>query len=117
MGDHPAPGNKPLSPLGPLRTLPALFAGLAFVLLPAGPAAAQENSDCITCHGEKDITGERKGRTVSVYVSEKGFAASIHGGLACVNCHVDLEGKELPHETPLQKVDCSGCHEAEVKEK
>jgi hypothetical protein len=77
-------------------------------------AVAQENSDCLGCHGERDLTAERKGRTVSVYVSEKAFSGSIHGSLECVNCHADLEGKELPHDTPLQKVDCSGCHESEV---
>jgi uncharacterized protein with PIN domain len=88
------------------------------VLLTAGLAAAagaQENADCLACHGEKDFTTERQGRTVSLYVAEGPFTASVHGGLSCVSCHADLEGKELPHEAPLQKVDCGSCHDAEGK--
>src|SRR5512141_200958 len=83
--------------------------GLAFALALLLPAAgrAQGNADCLGCHGQKDFTTERKGRTVSLHVAEKAFAASIHGGLECVNCHADLSGKELPHEAPLKKVDCS----------
>jgi hypothetical protein len=89
---------------------------LAFVVVGLGLAAvgsAQENADCLACHGEKDFTTERNGRTVSLYVSEKSFGASVHAELACVSCHADLEGKELPHEAPLQKVDCGTCHETE----
>jgi uncharacterized protein with PIN domain len=89
----------------------------AFVLA-ACPASVtgQETADCLACHGEKDFTAERKGRTVSLYVSEKAYAASIHGSLACISCHTDVEGKELPHDAPLQKVDCSACHEKEAKQ-
>jgi uncharacterized protein with PIN domain len=116
MRDQALPGNKPLFPVSPSRALLTLFAALALTLLPGRPVVAQENADCLGCHNDRGLTAERKGRTVSVYVSEKGFGASIHGGLSCVNCHADLEGKELPHDTPLKKVDCSGCHEAEVKQ-
>lgn len=44
------------------------------------------------------------------------FEESIHGliGLSCTTCHIDLEGKELPHETPLAKVNCATCHEPSV---
>jgi uncharacterized protein with PIN domain len=89
----------------------------AFVLA-ACPASVtgQETADCLACHGEKDFTAERKGRTVSLYVSEKAYAASIHGSLTCVSCHTDVEGKELPHGAPLQKVDCAACHETEAKQ-
>jgi len=39
----------------------------AFVLaaLPAS-LAGQETADCLACHGEKDFTTGRKGRTVSL---------------------------------------------------
>ena len=77
---------------------------------------AQENVECLACHGEKGLTSERRGRTVSLYVAEKAFAGSVHGELACVSCHADLQGKELPHGAPLGKVDCGTCHEAETKQ-
>ena len=96
----------------------AALAGLAVVLgLLATPAArAQENADCLACHGEKDFATERKGHNVSLYVGEKAFAASIHGKLECVNCHADLEGKELPHDEPLKTVSCGTCHDAEQQQ-
>jgi hypothetical protein len=94
-----------------------LAAALAFAASVAGHSlAGQEAADCLACHGEKDLTTERRGRTVSLYVPEKAYAASAHGGLACVSCHADLQGKELPHDAPLQKVDCGACHEQEAKQ-
>ncbi len=116
MGDHSTPGV--LGAIGAGRRV-AIAARIALLLagtLGGTNAVAQENSDCLGCHGETDLTAERKGRTVSVYVSEKAFSGSIHGGLECVNCHADLEGKELPHDTPLQKVDCGSCHDAETQQ-
>jgi uncharacterized protein with PIN domain len=89
---------------------------LALVALAEGPVLAQDSSDCLACHGEKGFAAERKGRTVSLYVSPKAFAGSIHGGLQCVNCHADLEGRDLPHEAPLRRVDCGACHETEAKQ-
>ncbi|MGE5126523.1 MAG: hypothetical protein ACM3PV_09530, partial [Betaproteobacteria bacterium] len=64
-------------------------AALAVALLTPVASRAQENADCLGCHGQRDFTTERRGRTVSLYVPEKAFAASIHGGLQCVNCHAD----------------------------
>ena len=110
------PGNRVPALAGPRLAIAAGIAALVLVPAAGRPALAQESSDCLACHGEKDFTAERKGRTVSLYVSEKAFAGSIHGSLQCVNCHADLEGKELPHDAPLKKVDCGACHETEAKQ-
>jgi hypothetical protein len=77
---------------------------------------AQETGDCLACHGDRGLTTERKGQTVSLYVAEKAFAGSVHGQLTCVSCHVDLEGKELPHGVPVAKVDCGTCHDTEARQ-
>ena len=87
----------------------------ALAALPPVAATAQETADCLACHGDKGMTAERKGRTVSLYVAEKPFTASVHGSLTCASCHADLQGKELPHDVPLAKVDCGSCHEVEQK--
>ncbi|HKM82391.1 MAG TPA: hypothetical protein VJY15_15690 [Candidatus Acidoferrum sp.] len=58
----------------------------------------------------------RGGKTVSRYVDGKKFATSVHGSLGCTGCHADLEGKELPHETPLARVNCGTCHETEQEQ-
>lgn len=73
------------------------------------------NDDCLMCHGDAEAKDE-SGRSIAVDGSR--FAKSVHGelGLSCTTCHADLEGKELPHEAKLAKVDCSMCHEDVVKE-
>ena len=91
------------------------FAILTVALLTA-PAFAQSAADCLACHGEKDFTTERNGKPVSLFVSPKGFAASVHGSLDCVNCHADLEKTEGGHDTPVKKVNCATCHEDEMKQ-
>lgn len=55
----------------------------------------------------------RGGKSVSLFVDGKRFAASVHASFGCTGCHADLEGKELPHETPLARVNCGTCHDAE----
>ncbi len=61
------------------------------------------NADCLLCHSET--------------VDEAKFAASVHGAMefSCTTCHSDLDGAELPHATPLAKVDCSMCHDEAVQ--
>ncbi len=89
----------------------------ALLLIAAGNhAVGQENADCLACHGDRSLTTQRKGKTVSLYVDEKRFGGSIHGSLTCVSCHADLAGKELPHEAPLARVDCGSCHAEEQKQ-
>ena len=80
-----------------------------------GRASAQDEN-CLMCHGEKSLTTERSGRTVSLFVDAKKFAASVHAAVGCVGCHADLAGKELPHGTPLHKVNCGTCHTVEQEQ-
>ena len=93
-----------------------LLGGLALLAaLPGAPARAQENEDCLACHGDRDLTTERDGRTVSLYVSERRFGGSVHEPLTCAGCHMDTAGMEGFHDTPLEKVDCGACHD-EIQE-
>ncbi len=78
-------------------------------------AAAQTPDDCFTCHSDKTLKGNRDGQAISLYVDAKKFSSSIHGKLSCVDCHADLEKKELPHEEHLKPVSCGGCHSDEEK--
>jgi hypothetical protein len=101
------PGTRVLGLLGAL----ALAAPLS-----ATVAEAQEAEECLACHGDRDLTTERDGRSVSLYVSERRFARSVHAELTCVGCHMDVSGMEGFHETPLEKVDCGICH-TEIQER
>jgi predicted CXXCH cytochrome family protein len=75
------------------------------------PSSAQENDDCLMCHEDRELTGSKHGREVSMHVDPVGFAASVHADFACIDCHSDLDGVELPHDEELEIVDCSMCHD------
>jgi hypothetical protein len=80
----------------------------------AGTASAgPTNEDCLVCHGDADLQ-RADGRRVAV--DPGAYARSVHGqlDLACVACHADLAGAELPHADTLARVDCSTCHDAAV---
>jgi len=83
------------------------LAALLFAVLFVPVAIAQTAADCLMCHGDRDF---------SPYVAEKAFLASVHGSLACVDCHADAAGTDGGHDTPLKKVDCGGCHENETRQ-
>jgi len=87
--------------------------GILLVLLGLGPAwlAAQANEECLMCHEDKELTGTRDGREISVFVDAALFAQSIHGDMSCVDCHTDVAGIEGYHDEELQRVDCATCHD------
>ena len=93
------------------------FLSVALVLAFAPvPVRAQDNSDCLDCHADRDMTVKHEGRTVSLYVADKALGASIHGGMPCVSCHAALKGTDLPHATPVAAVVCGSCHAEEQKQ-
>jgi predicted CXXCH cytochrome family protein len=73
--------------------------------------AAQENDDCLMCHEDPEAVGERGGQQISVYVDREAYAGSVHADFGCIDCHMDLEGVELPHAEELEPVDCATCHD------
>jgi cytochrome b subunit of formate dehydrogenase len=90
--------------------------GVATVIMAIGIAlpwtvSAQANDDCLMCHSDPDLTGEKGGHEVSMFVNGDTFAASVHADFACIDCHMDLDGVELPHAEKLEAVDCTMCHD------
>jgi cytochrome b subunit of formate dehydrogenase len=80
----------------------------------AGVARGQPSATaCLECHG---MQGTRAAAavpdSVSIYLGD--WEASVHAGLECTDCHRGISA--LPHETPLPRADCSGCHEGEAAE-
>jgi len=84
---------------------------------------AVENSDCLDCHSDEDLTKESTNNilqieiTESLYVDEEKFEQSIHNinDITCVDCHFDIEelnfDEEVPHALYLEPVHCASCHE------
>jgi nitrate/TMAO reductase-like tetraheme cytochrome c subunit len=75
----------------------------------APPAPTTE--DCLACHNDAGLT---RANGTSIAVKPDAFAKSVHGSLACMDCHADLATAELPHPEKLQKVSCATCHEEPV---
>jgi cytochrome b subunit of formate dehydrogenase len=98
----------------PRARIPGAAAALGLFL--SGAALAQENDDCLMCHANSELTGERGGATISMTVDGPALAASVHGSLDCTACHADLDGAELPHDERLAAVDCGPCHEDRAAE-
>ncbi|HXI01570.1 MAG TPA: cytochrome c3 family protein, partial [Candidatus Saccharimonadales bacterium] len=96
---------------GLLRILLALALALPAASL-LSPVRAQSNEDCLTCHEDPDIAGERNGKEFSVHVDAKQLEGSVHAELDCVMCHQDLAGADLPHEPGVAPVNCGDCHDA-----
>lgn len=90
-----------------------LLAGMSIIIL---RAMGQDNSDCFACHSDKDLTGKRGKKTISVFIDEKGFSKSVHGSLTCTSCHADLEDADLPHQEDLLRVNCGLCHSNEQEQ-
>src|SRR5512140_621076 len=100
----------------PRPHLAAAFGAIVLLFGIARAASAQENADCLGCHGDKSMTTVRAGKTVSLFVDEKKLAGSAHEKQKCVGCHVGLAGQELPHDENVGKVSCAGCHAKEVEQ-
>lgn len=82
------------------------------ILAFAVPAvSAQDNSECLACHGQHDLQ-DQAGH--SVYVDGAAQKASIHGTLPCTGCHADIKG--YPHPEHPAAVNCSTCHADEAKD-
>jgi cytochrome b subunit of formate dehydrogenase len=89
------------------------FAVLMVALFTPVWAAAQSVEDCMMCHEDQTLTKKRDGKVVQLYVDAKKYSGSVHGSMACVDCHMDLQGTEFPHKEQLAKVECGMCHSDE----
>jgi hypothetical protein len=74
-------------------------------------SSAQNSNICFACHEDHDLTMERDGKTISLYVNPKTYEKSVHGSAECTDCHVNYNPDEVPHTKTLQKVNCKSCHD------
>jgi len=82
----------------------------------ASPALAQEDSRCLKCHDDPEMTGFRGDAEIPMYVTAGMIAASTHADMACIECHNDLAGsKRRRHAEDLEAVVCDDCHRSEAR--
>ncbi len=72
-----------------------------------------ENRHCLRCHRMQTLAyrDPTTGAIIDLYIDPKGYDHSVHGAMACVDCH---EGgfNRYPHprEVSNQRLTCLGCH-------
>jgi len=70
------------------------------------------------CHEDEELTMEKEGKEISLYVNSKELKNSPHNNLSCVSCHVGFNPDELPHKDNILALDCKLCHkDAPIKHK
>ncbi len=69
-----------------------------------------DNSDCLMCHDDPEITMEKNGREISLTVKEFTLPRSVHRYLKCTDCHKGFSPDDIPHKEVITPVLCSGCH-------
>lgn len=86
---------------------------LFFLIITNSLLLSQSNSDCLDCHSDNELTYERNGKEVALYVSGRKFSASAHSNLKCVSCHKGFDAEDIPHKngSNIYKVDCANCHD------
>lgn len=94
--------------IGISNRLSFLFILLVFF---SGFLYAQSNEDCLICHSDEDLTMEKNGREISLYVSESEYKVSSHALIKCVDCHRGYDAEDLPHTEGSTIVNCQSCHE------
>jgi cytochrome b subunit of formate dehydrogenase len=89
----------------------AILIAIALLGTTVHPGAAVDNETCLDCHDDEEFETERNGRTISLHVDYAVFLRSVHGDLECIDCHVDADVEDLPHEEFLERVNCADCHD------
>ncbi|MCC6651281.1 MAG: cytochrome c3 family protein, partial [Candidatus Eisenbacteria bacterium] len=78
-------------------------------------AQGMADANCMLCHGKKDLTMSRAGKTVSLFVDPTQVEHSRHAKIACAQCHTGISpSAQRACITVKPKVDCSICHAAVV---
>lgn len=81
-----------------------------FSLLFINNLNAQSNEDCLMCHEDPDLSTERNGRTISLFVNTSILEKSVHRDVDCALCHKEAGAGDFPHAENLARVDCETCH-------
>ncbi len=71
---------------------------------------SQDNSTCLDCHSDPDITMDKNGKTISLAVKKFVLSKSVHAKMKCVDCHQGFNPDDIPHKENITPVNCTSCH-------
>ncbi len=83
---------------------------IGLVILPTN-IYAQSNDDCLMCHSDNELTMEKNGKEISLFVNEDVFKGSTHSKLSCISCHKGFDPESMPHAENIQEINCVSCHQ------
>lgn len=90
----------------------AAFTAILFlVLMNSGLIKAKGSDDCLVCHDDKDLTMEKNGKKISLYINGKVYGKSIHGSFDCKDCHEGYNPEAMPHNPSKKEINCLSCHD------
>ena len=75
---------------------------------------AQSIDDCLMCHSDNELTMEKKGKEISLFVKEDVYKNSAHSKLSCVACHKGFDAEAMPHAENIKEVNCVSCHQKDL---
>ena len=62
------------------------------------------------CHEDPEMTMERNGKTISIFVQNSILQKSVHKDVDCAMCHEEADVEDFPHNDVLKPVSCESCH-------
>jgi len=71
---------------------------------------AQSDEDCMNCHSDKELTMEKRGKEINLYVNLNYLKTSPHKKLKCISCHTGFSAEDLPHKEKIEPINCITCH-------
>lgn len=71
---------------------------------------SQTDEDCLSCHSDSELSTERNGKTLSLFVDQSILQNSVHKKISCVSCHKGFNPEEIPHKEVIEPIKCSSCH-------
>jgi cytochrome b subunit of formate dehydrogenase len=94
-----------------------LVSSLSGSVLAADNTSGLGNKTCLSCHdgqnGKLEVQGSEGEKRELTKVNPAAFAKSVHAGLDCVNCHLEINDSTANHKKTVgeKRPDCITCHE------
>lgn len=100
-----------------LKTYLSIFLLVALILFALNDSYPQsrrtsvpDNSECLMCHDDPDISMVKRGKKISLTVKPFTLRRSVHAGLKCSDCHKGFDPLDIPHKPVITPVNCMDCH-------
>ena len=94
-----------------MKVLQYILISCLFGFLSVSTLQSQTADECLACHGERTLTMQKKGKTISIFVDGASFKQSAHAGLECISCHEGFDLEAIPHARKITPVNCLNCHD------